>query len=149
MAALDGFRVPLTGVQSGMWTSQAERHRVVQSGLADSKQWDLPNRVPLGYLSRMDASGRENRFSQPHITMARDPISPNQSFVPLPPTSLRQTGMTADSIRLFDSIFVSPQYRSHELKLGRTRVPLVADAHRHHPYQRSRIRSATTLVGSS
>lgn len=135
MASLDGFRVPLRGVESGVWTSQEGRHRVVQSGLVDSKQWDLPNRVPLGYLSRMDASGRENRFAQPHISMARQPVTPNQSFVPLPPPSVRQTGATADSIRLFDSLFTTPKHRSHELSLGRTRVPLVSDAYHYHPYR--------------
>lgn len=134
MASLDGFRVPLFGGQSGMWTSQRERDRVVQAGLMDSKAWDLPNRVPLGHYSRQDASGRENRFSQPDIHQARQ-TTPNQSLVPLKPHHCRQTGATSDGIHLFDSFMTTPKYRAHELSLGRTRVPLVTDTYRYRPYQ--------------
>lgn len=141
MATLDGFtRVPLRGIQSGAWTSQGERDYVVTAGLMDPKSWDLPNRVPLGYLSRQDASGRENRFSQPALIQAHQP-TPNASLVPLRPHLARQTGATTDGIHLLDSVFTTPRYRAHELYLGRTRVPIISDANRFQPYRpRTRIR---------
>jgi hypothetical protein len=130
MASLDGFRVPLQPSRSGSWGSTTERNAVVKAGLMDPTGWDLPNRVPLGYLARQDASGRDNHFAQPSLTP-----SPNPSLVPVRPFRQRQTGATTDGIQLLDPPSrIQPITRRHDLALGQTRVPILSDGYRYRPY---------------
>lgn len=137
--SLDGFRVPLRGIQSGIWTGESERNQVITAGLMDSKKWDLPNRVPLGYLARQDASGRENRFTQATTRQTPTP-SLNQSLVPLRCARTRQAGATTEGIHLWDKPGTTPMYRGHELHTARTRVPLKEDGYRYHPYRSTSLR---------
>lgn len=130
MATLDGFRsrVPLSW-GSGAYPSIAERDHAIVVGLNDSTQWDRPNRVPLGYGARQDASGRDHRFPQPALTQGRIPGGTlHKSMVPVSNLYQRQVGATPTGIQILDSTTPGNRQRiTTPGVLGQTRVPLVQD----------------------